>query len=500
MPVTCDRIFNDATVVKLGEGASCEWPASETVQIVLAKDFSIAVGDSIFVREDTIYTQPREGAYSMASSGGVTVQMPMLEVEIEVDGVITTKVLSPEIIVTGATRIDECSPVKLTASNTYQTGGLPTFHWSLANYSDLTNKPDRTFNQTKLNTLEAKLKNATDDNKSVLDLAPEDLDVATLYILNLVVESRWGLSSTRTIELVKLNFPAPMVEILGKTVQQTNRTSTLSLLAVGKPSQCKNVNRKLGFQWTEITGALDFNDYPDVKRFSKTLVIPPFILEPEVMYNFTVDCFVVSEPTKISSASVSVEVRRSPVYVVLGSLRATRESRMITRGDILVLDARESQDPDYPTPEGQTFKGTFAYYCKDPNQMPCFEGLQGANLPDVSEKICRVSGDEQDPLIDGGKQFSRPLFDDGSFYCRYARGVLMVKTDSMINGKYKWSVEIRAYDGRTAIKTIEIEITDQKVPQVTLMIMGDQLPKYPISQIIKITGTVESDDDDMQIS
>ena len=54
------------------------------------------------------------------------------------------------------------------------------FHWSLANYSDLTNKPDRTFNQTKLNTLEAKLKNATDDNKSVLDLAPEDLDVATL--------------------------------------------------------------------------------------------------------------------------------------------------------------------------------------------------------------------------------------------------------------------------------------------------------------------------------
>ena len=43
----------------------------------------------------------------------------------------------------------------------------------------------------------------------------------------------------------------------------------------------------------------------------------------------------------------------------------------------------------------------------------------------------------------------------------------MVKTDNMINGKYKWSVEIRAYDGRTAIKTIEIEITDQKVPQVT---------------------------------
>jgi hypothetical protein len=367
-------------------------------------------------------------------------------------------------------------------------------------YKDSTNKPDRVFNQTKLDAFQARMQNATEENLAVLYIEKDAMETSTLYEIQLVVISRWGLESNKTVTINILDFPAPMVQIYGDDVVTANRTGSLSLVAEGIPSKCANVAPKLGFQWTETTGNLNFANYPDIRRFSRMLVIPPFILEPEVFYNFTVACFLVTEPTRASTASVSVQVNRSPVFVVLGSLRATRESRMITRGDILVLDARESQDPDFPTPEGQTFKGTFGYYCRDPNQMPCFEGLQGANLPDVSEKICRVASDVgADPLIDGGKQFSRPLFDDGSFYCRYARGVLMVKTDQFINGKYKWSVEIRAYDGRTAIKTIEIEITDQRVPQVTLMIMGEQQAKYPISQIIKITGTVESTEE-LQIS
>ena len=38
-----------------------------------------------------------------------------------------------------------------------------------------------------------------------------------------------------------------------------------------------------------------------------------------------------------------------------------------------MLDARESQDPDYPTPEGQTFRGNFEWFCKNPSQLPCFD-------------------------------------------------------------------------------------------------------------------------------
>ena len=41
----------------------------------------------------------------MASSGGVTVDMPVLEVDVEIDGVTTTVTLAPEIVLTGAVRI-----------------------------------------------------------------------------------------------------------------------------------------------------------------------------------------------------------------------------------------------------------------------------------------------------------------------------------------------------------------------------------------------------------
>merc|ERR1719399_221317 len=89
-----------------------------------------------------------------------------------------------------------------------------------------------------------------------------------------------------------------MVEILGQTEQYANRTGSLSLLAVGQSSNCEGVERKIGYRWSETQGNLNFAEYPDIKRFSKTLVIPPFVLEPEVDYIFNVDCFLVTAPRR----------------------------------------------------------------------------------------------------------------------------------------------------------------------------------------------------------
>ena len=36
-PRPCDEVFNAATVLRLGTGAICEWPASEVVQITLGQ-------------------------------------------------------------------------------------------------------------------------------------------------------------------------------------------------------------------------------------------------------------------------------------------------------------------------------------------------------------------------------------------------------------------------------------------------------------------------------
>jgi hypothetical protein len=423
--VSCDRIFNEATVAKLGTcqlDNCCEWPTNEMVVISLPTDFTMTVGDSIYVKEDTIWTVPRNGEYSMASSGGVTVEMPKLEITTEVDGEVETVLLAPAITVTGPTEVDQCSPALINAKDTYQTGGAPVFTWTLLNYTDVGNRPDRVYNETIMQALLAKLDNVTQENLPYLDIGRNALEQNTVYNFQLTVGSRWGLESTKLIRITKLDSPSPMVHILGKAVQTTNRTSTTSLVASAKASECASVGTKLGFRWYETSGKLNFEEYPNIRTGSKTLVIPPFIVVPEVQYEFAVDCFVVTEPDKVATADVTLRVQRSPVFVVLGSLRAARESRMMSKGDILVLDARESQDPDYPTPEGQTFKGTYRWFCVNANQEPCFAG-NTPELLDVQEQICRVQREQS--FVDGGNSFSVPIF-DAVPYCRYARGVLMV--------------------------------------------------------------------------
>ena len=54
------------------------------------------------------FRKMRSDRFSMASSGGVTVDMPVLEQEVEVDGELTTVILGPEIVLTGAVRNDLC--------------------------------------------------------------------------------------------------------------------------------------------------------------------------------------------------------------------------------------------------------------------------------------------------------------------------------------------------------------------------------------------------------
>ena len=46
------RIFTEASVVRFGTNQLCTWKESSTVEIKLDKaDFTIGVGDSIFVRD-----------------------------------------------------------------------------------------------------------------------------------------------------------------------------------------------------------------------------------------------------------------------------------------------------------------------------------------------------------------------------------------------------------------------------------------------------------------
>ncbi|CAJ1420734.1 unnamed protein product [Effrenium voratum] len=476
----CANVFDEDTIILLGPfpETNCKWASDDLIQISLPRVFDIQVGDQIFLKADIIYTIPRpqENEYSMAAQGGIAISLP-------------DPLEQPVVIITGQTEIDECSPLQLYATDSYFLGGKATYRWELLGYTDLTNNPaGRIYNQTKLDLFRFVLENATNFNEGKVESPPQYLEEAVAFTINLTVTSRWGLPQSELVEVTKLDYPAPMVSILGPKEQLVNRTEQVSLLANGVPSECSTVSRQLGYRWSETTGQLDLSAMTDIVYTTRSLVIPPFVLEPIGsgtdlnIYNFTVETFAIDNPNKAAYAFVTVKVRRSPVFAYLAT-----EDRLMTRGDILVLDARESQDPDYPTNPGMTFMGTFQWWCLTPERLPCFGTNSTGLLPTLDSCIT----DFDSRIVQGGKTFSTPLFDNG-LYCRWARGVLMVSTVNFTSGEYIFEVMARSNDGRYSTKDTRITITELVVPQIRLTIDNPR-PKYPVTSEISISGTVESE-------
>jgi hypothetical protein len=320
------------------------------------------------------------------------------------------------------------------------------------------------------------------------------MEAATSYRFQLSLTSRWGLTTDKALTITKLNFPAPMVNILGPLLLEKKRPDRISLQAIGQPSACANTSDNLGYRWTCSSGNLDLTAVEGIVTSSATLTLPSFTLEPDLtnqigynIYNFTVACFINTiqgdVPDKTAYATVSVQIDRSAIYIVFRS-----ESRKVTRdGPIpLVLDARGTTDPDYPTNPSATFKGNFKWKCLSPERLACFGGPASGELGDLS--TCRQ--DINNRFQEGGVTFFYPLFDD-LVMCQYARGVVMFNTRRNFTiGQYKFTTEATSYDGRRAEASVFINMTDFSVPRILLDIR-DRKAKYPVSLPIRVTGLEE---------
>jgi hypothetical protein len=451
-------------------------------------------------KEDTIYALPRDGEYSPASGGGVQVDAP-------------DPLFDPVVILTGATSIDACSPVKLVARDSFNVGGLPFYNWTLVpgtegapNPNDLTNNPLRVFNATLLQGMRDALANATMMNREELQMPSGLLEAAASYRFILYVTSRWKRTSQKEVLLTKLSFAAPMVSILGSAIQDSKRPNRITLQALGTPSQCEDANSKLGYRWTMVPPPNDptdiFTANPDISTIANALVLPEFTLSPPDnkgrdvpieanLYNFTVACYVDEPggdvPEKTAFATATVRVTPSPIYIKL-----LQESRVMTLGDILVLDARMSQDPDYPTADGNTFKGSFTWKCLTPDRQPCYPShySQIADGTIYEEQIVTCRQDVGNRLQAGGVSFYAPLFDEKP-YCQYARGVMMFQTNNYTVGDYKFALTIAdESQTRTAKQEVNIEIVLERVPMILLTIK-DPKERYPITREIRIVGMEE---------
>jgi len=481
----CDLLFDKESNVLLGpriEGTYCEWISESEVRATLPsiKLPPAEVADSVFLVSDVIYTVPRieQGEYSMAATGGIQLSMPF-------------PLLPPIVVFTGEDTVDECSPVYFDAGDSYNVGGKPAYNWSLISFTDLTMRPDRIMNATRMQLLRDNLANATKQNYAIFQMSSKELESAVRFEILLIVKSRWGLNVSKRIRLTKLDYPAPMVQILGPTTQETKRPQELSLLATGKASKCPGIDRRLGYKWQETSGKLDLDKLADVVANTKSLIIPPFVMEPfgvddQVnVYNFTITCFVFTDSTRYATATVTIHVKRSDIFAKLA-----KEDRLLTRGNAIIMDARESQDVDYPTFAGHTFKGGFRWWCLGPGAQPCYPELDDALLGDTDNTSnCRT--DINKKISSAGRVFSKPVFVPYK-YCKWARGVLMGDTTNFTEGNYTFTVEVFAADGRTARKTAKIQITKFDVPTLMLS-LKDSKDKYPVTEAIRLEGRVESE-------
>jgi len=510
-PFDCGEVFTEDSVVLIGPfnaedpvdpfSSSCLWTSDTRVQITLPRTLNITIGDSLYLKEDTIYAIPlgypnNPTEWSPAATGGVQVESPL-------------DVVPPVAVVTGSTQIDECAPIKLKVQPE-KVGKWQELDWWMVpateeapNPKDLTNNPFRVYTPSKLQLLQDMLNESTYLNNLTLKIPSSLLEAASTYTVMLRVYSRWGLNSTKELKLTKLSFSAPSVFIEGANPMDKKTTDRITLHASGTPSQCADESTVLAYRWIATSGNFMFEDFPEIPQspsgtpIGGSLSLNPYSLLPPldgaeyIEYNFTVECYVDTVmgnvPEKTATDSKTIKVFRSPIDVVFSA-----ESRMLTRGYILVLDARGTQDPDFPTPVGQTFRGTFLWKCLSPGRTACFGGPSTGELEGID--VCRQ--DVGTKFVDGGNTFYVPLFDD-LVYCQYARGVMMFKTTDFEIGEYKFTVVAESYDGRQDELSVYIEVTDVAVPRIVLKIKkptlssGAPMEKYPITKEIMIEGTEE---------
>eukprot|EP00927_Polykrikos_kofoidii_P031598 TRINITY_DN27142_c0_g1_i1.p1 TRINITY_DN27142_c0_g1~~TRINITY_DN27142_c0_g1_i1.p1 ORF type:complete len:2814 (+),score=350.13 TRINITY_DN27142_c0_g1_i1:234-8675(+) len=494
----CALVLDDVTVVKIGgyPDTYCNWQSARTLLILLPAVINITFGDSIFVKPDTLYSVPLDGEHSQAASGGIQVEKPFPPE-------------APVILLRGSTSLDKCSPASLQATGTRNLGKWQDISWHFPpdteedpNPVDLTNSPFRVFDEGKLEELRSHLEGLSENNSFDFFMPANVFEDAAVYKIQLSITSRWELTTNKTVSFRKMSFAMPAVSVEGADVIFKRRTDTVSLSSRCIPSSCDGEEDPLAYNWAVGTGNLDFNEFPEIVTNTKDLIIRPFVLEPLLElgidetvnyheYNFTVSCYVDTPtgntPDQTATASVSVRVLQSPILAVFRS-----GGRKVQKSQILVLDASSSQDPDYPTADGQTFAGTFKWSCLSESNTACFGGAASGDLEPPPLLRCRLDPSPNNKFQDGLVMFYKPLFDELE-YCEYARGILMVLTTNMNVGDYQFTVEATTYDGRrTDEQDAMITITDDPVLKIACFIEGTDLPdKFSVTKAIRISGTVE---------
>jgi len=181
-----------------------------------------------------------------------------------------------------------------------------------------------------------------------------------VYTFYLKLENIFGKSSISSIFVNVIEpISIPQVSISGPSVVSFTRPNVLSLFSLGSLFVCgKELDGALVYSWKVYKGIqLD----PSISSSSldpRQFKLPAYNLDINQQYTFSIKASLLKDPSLSAKATVTVNVGVSGVLAQIkgGSVRTALET------DVLVLDASESYDLDYPTAKNRL---TYSWSCSE---------------------------------------------------------------------------------------------------------------------------------------
>jgi hypothetical protein len=338
----CAQVLDNASATACGNTSTCYWLGTSTLVMLFSSNSKWALGDLVGLKPGVIVNQQRN---SWAASGTKLLTFP-------------AGAIQPIASLQGPVRIGPCDSLALDASSSYGSGGRSfSFKWGL--YLGPQNAAELARSLS--------LVPSTQDRVSISNTS---LISGETYVFIVKVLSGWGQQGSQQLVVKVQSEDLPVMILNGPPARTVYSRQMIALRVQSQLSPCAMSSSPVLFSWALIAGPALVLSPRTVN--SSTLLIPANQLLASRGYALAVRAFV--KNNEISVISIILNVVSSPITAVISG-----GDRTVSNSSALVLDARDSQDPDQSSANFD-----FEWSCLP---IPCFEDLGGimlSNSPIIS--------------------------------------------------------------------------------------------------------------------
>ncbi|XP_071508269.1 uncharacterized protein [Diadema antillarum] len=426
----CSNIFDEATVALFGGRANCRWKKAKELIVKLTSSTTLAIGDSITLKPDSIKALREE--YSRTASGSVNVATP-------------NSPTAPTAVITDLSTGTACGKMRLSGLKSKGGGarGL-TYTWSLTNPS-----PTEAIQQA--------VDEANAEGNGLLELNLDELTPDQDYTWELTVQT--VAQQTHTVEFSKRREAEskPRLKIkrrgdFGDSVEVDKRIRLEGHLSFSVPKNCRSLDSsKVRYSWS-LEGVTPTRT---ISRDKRMLNIPANALPGgatvTVTLTATAGSMTVEEQITFDTVAAPLVAKiKGGDYVTIGRASAA-----------LTLDCSRSKDPNY-SGDGPDAGLTITWSCIQETDHQACETTSGSAIPasdQESEKVLTLSPS----ILTAGKTYS--------FTCTVSKDGL----DS-------------------AVDAVKVEVTEEAAPTISLSLNHDDNDVYKPGQSVEVKGISDSSD------